>query len=360
MSIDSAYFLLFLIALVAMMAQLLIRPVRTENILFAILCASLVMVALQTLTAQVSSPYQYVFALGTCATCNVVWLISRAMFRGSDSIKLRHYIVAIIIALLVISSRSIDLLVSVEWLSQDNISWLKRSIGEVTQLLSSTVLALAFWESVKNFSAATKPAKVQRVLFATTFFAGVFSCTVIVHGFIPEVEQPILRPWFVVCSAIAIITCIWMVLVLQHLERKAVASVEDVANDPQENKQDQLLLQQLESLIIDQKIFLRPDVKMIDLANLLSVSEYKVSRIIRHATTANNFNQYINRFRVEYAKQLLIEEQSQHWTVLVISMESGFASLAPFNRAFKAQVGCTPNQFRSRHLNDSLDKPLPA
>ena len=34
--------------------------------------------------------------------------------------------------------------------------------------------------------------------------------------------------------------------------------------------------------------------------------------------------------------------------LLVISMESGFASLATFNRAIKVQEGCTPNHYRKK------------
>ena len=83
----------------------------------------------------------------------------------------------------------------------------------------------------------------------------------------------------------------------------------------------------------------------------LSVSEYKVSRAIRSGSRAANFNHYVNGFRLSHAKRLLLEPDSHDWTILVISLESGFASLAPFNRSFKAQEGCTPNQYRRRHTD---------
>ena len=97
--------------------------------------------------------------------------------------------------------------------------------------------------------------------------------------------------------------------------------------------------------------FLQHDLKTIAIANALQVSEYRISRAIRAMSTAANVNQFINSYRISYAKQLLTSHQSEHWTILVISMESGFASLAPFNRAFKASEGCTPNQYRQRYMS---------
>ena len=36
-------------------------------------------------------------------------------------------------------------------------------------------------------------------------------------------------------------------------------------------------------------------------------------------------------------------------TILDISGDAGFASLGPFNRAFKAATGCTPTAYRAAH-----------
>jgi AraC-like DNA-binding protein len=43
---------------------------------------------------------------------------------------------------------------------------------------------------------------------------------------------------------------------------------------------------------------------------------------------------------------LLSDPTKQHWPVLVIGMESSFASVGPFTRAFKATMGFTPHEFR--------------
>jgi AraC-like DNA-binding protein len=42
--------------------------------------------------------------------------------------------------------------------------------------------------------------------------------------------------------------------------------------------------------------------------------------------------------------------------ILTIALDAGFQSLGPFNRAFKAQTGMTPSEFRRQQLarNDRI------
>lgn len=354
MWLTNAYYFLLFTGLTVMLTQLYFRPVRIEHIFIAIFSGSLSMVALQVLTAEAGSDYQYIFALGTCATCNVIWLIARTLFHGSDSLRLSHYLVAGTIAVLVLANRSMDLMVSVEWFTQGNVQWLKRAIGQFTQLLSSTTLALTFWEAINGFKTAEKTAQLQRALFATVFFSGVFSCTVIAKGVLTEPVSQIVKPWLVVASAIAILLTTFAILIWQH----KVLQQTTIADEPGTDRKtpvsaltaaDEQLFARLQQLMLREKLYLQAELKTIDLANALNVSEYKVSRLVRAKTTADNINQFINQYRLAYAKQLLTAEQSSGWSILVISLECGFASLAPFNRAFKASEGCTPNQYRRQH-----------
>ncbi|WP_296045921.1 AraC family transcriptional regulator [uncultured Alteromonas sp.] len=355
MWLSYAYYVLLLTALAVMLAQLSFRPVRVEHILTAIFSGSLAMVALQVLTAESGSAYQYVFALGTCATCNVIWLISRALFRGTQALATQHYLFAGAIALLVVTNRSLELMVSVDWLTAQKIGWIQGAVSEVTQLLSSTILALAFWEAVRGFNNADKPMRHQRLLFATTFFSGVFSCTVIADGMLSGAVSGQVRPWLVVSSALAILLTTLVILVWQRQVRRQSSRLTSAASqqsqlDNTATFEDKQLAAQIRQLMEQQKCFLQHDLKTIDIATALQVSEYKVSRVIRTMTSSANVNQFINGYRIAHAKQLLTAGHCRHWTILVISLESGFASLAPFNRAFKASEGCTPNQYRQQHL----------
>ena len=70
---------------------------------------------------------------------------------------------------------------------------------------------------------------------------------------------------------------------------------------------------------------------------------------------AKNFNNYVNQMRVEYAKAILEAPEKQDWPVLVVGIESGFASVAPFTRAFKEYTGYTPGQYRKRRAARTSD-----
>ena len=47
-----------------------------------------------------------------------------------------------------------------------------------------------------------------------------------------------------------------------------------------------------------------------------------------------------------YAKQALTDPTQAEVPILTIALDSGFQSLGPFNRAFKADTGMTPTEFR--------------
>lgn len=57
------------------------------------------------------------------------------------------------------------------------------------------------------------------------------------------------------------------------------------------------------------------------------------------------------RYRIEHACRLLHEQPRR--SVLDISLDAGFGSLGPFNRAFKAATGGTPSAWRAQSLRST-------
>lgn len=86
-----------------------------------------------------------------------------------------------------------------------------------------------------------------------------------------------------------------------------------------------------ESIMIDQ------------LANLAGFSRFHFSRLFKQFTNISCY-QYLIQKRVAYAERLLIRPGI---TITEAAMESGFNSLATFNRVFKTLKGCTPSEYRS-------------
>jgi len=92
------------------------------------------------------------------------------------------------------------------------------------------------------------------------------------------------------------------------------------------------------------KPYLKSDLKISDLANLLSVPAYQLSRLINSEFFVN-FYDFINKYRVEEAKKLLIED-AHKYKILSIGYEVGFNSKATFNRVFKKFTNFTPSAFK--------------
>ncbi|TGK43484.1 helix-turn-helix domain-containing protein [Leptospira andrefontaineae] len=116
-----------------------------------------------------------------------------------------------------------------------------------------------------------------------------------------------------------------------------------------EDPLDENLLQKLNSLLRDKKIFLQENLTILALAKQLAVPEKKVRRLINKGLGYRNFNEFLNHYRIEEAKFMLSNPSKNDFQVLRIAMDLGYGSLAPFNRAFKEIVGMTPSDFRKQN-----------
>jgi AraC-like DNA-binding protein len=345
MLFTSAHFLLFAISLLGIGAVYWFKPRRIEHYLFAILGLSLLLLATRNLLPNNFSVEQQLLALGTFATCNVFWLLTRCLFRKGKALSMAHYVLAGTIALLILLSRSIDIFVTQQWIEQETLVWLKRSLTELLRLLSSGVLLFAFWEIIRSYSTSSKSVQKQKRVVASTMLVAVLSTRVIVPSIpmTPETNQLV----FVIVRSIvasAVLISLLFVLYLQH-QNRAVLALNSPSREGDIDEDDELLAS-MQSLMKENKQYLQTELKMMGIANALRVPEYRISKALKEKTDFDNFNHFVNHFRLAHAKYLLVDENSKRWTILVISMESGFSSLATFNRVFKKQEGCTPNEYR--------------
>ena len=100
----------------------------------------------------------------------------------------------------------------------------------------------------------------------------------------------------------------------------------------------------LNDLMEKEQLYRNSDLKLIDLCNHLSLTTHQVSQMLNdHLKT--NFYDFVNKFRIEEVKQLLLNKQYQNFTILGIALEAGFNSNASFYRVFKKEVGLTPKMY---------------
>ncbi len=95
-----------------------------------------------------------------------------------------------------------------------------------------------------------------------------------------------------------------------------------------------------------QQLFLQPDLRFVDFANMINLNQSQLRKIINHELGFGHFTSFVNHFRIEHAKSLLKDPNRQSDKIISIALDSGFASLPSFQRAFKSIVGKTPTQWK--------------
>ncbi|MCP5484380.1 MAG: AraC family transcriptional regulator [Spirochaetales bacterium] len=106
------------------------------------------------------------------------------------------------------------------------------------------------------------------------------------------------------------------------------------------------LANRLLALMNDEKLFADEDINLSRLSEYLNVRVHQLSELLNERF-GKNFNTFINEFRVNEARRMLIEEPDR--SVLSVGFASGFNSKSAFHRAFQAQTGVTPRQYRENY-----------
>jgi AraC-like DNA-binding protein len=117
------------------------------------------------------------------------------------------------------------------------------------------------------------------------------------------------------------------------------------------SSEDTSLVDALNKLMSEDFAYTNHDLRIADLAATLKVPEYQLRRTINRSLGHQNFNQFINRYRVEEAARRLVNEPRA--PVLTIALDVGFRSISSFNTAFRTHYEKTPTDYRKSRLADS-------
>lgn len=100
----------------------------------------------------------------------------------------------------------------------------------------------------------------------------------------------------------------------------------------------------------DQQLYLTQNLNIEEFAKHVGIHYREVSSIInKHFNT--NFFEFVNEYRVNKAKQMLLDKNFADMTILDILLESGFNSKSSFHRFFKRYTGMSAADFRKQNLN---------
>jgi len=104
------------------------------------------------------------------------------------------------------------------------------------------------------------------------------------------------------------------------------------------------LKDRLEYLMKSEKIFLDNELSLPQLAKEMAITPHDLSYLLNDGI-GMNFFQYVNSYRVEEAKQLMLSDKHKHLNILGIAYSAGFNSKTTFNTTFKKETGLSPSQF---------------
>jgi len=116
-----------------------------------------------------------------------------------------------------------------------------------------------------------------------------------------------------------------------------------------ERKKTKKYIQQLHTIMEEEKPYRDPNMSISKLAKRLGVSKEHISQIINQKFYMN-FNQYLNKYRIEEAKERLKDPKENQYVVLKIAHDVGFNSKSTFNTAFKKFTGISPRQYRDKYM----------
>ncbi len=102
-------------------------------------------------------------------------------------------------------------------------------------------------------------------------------------------------------------------------------------------------IREMNQLMESEKLFCDEDLDLLKMAELLDLRADQVSALLNQFV-GSSFNQYVNRYRIEEARKMMVEEPDRN--ILSIAFAVGFNSKSTFYDAFQKIVGITPKEFK--------------
>lgn len=128
-------------------------------------------------------------------------------------------------------------------------------------------------------------------------------------------------------------------------EKKTASSADDKYRtnkvSPEECKR---LYRLLEQEMKRNKPYRNPNLKVADLAVAIGTTSHSLSYLFNQYLEKNYYD-YINEYRVEEFKSLILKDEYAKYTLTAMAEYCGFSSRASFFRTFKKLAGITPNEY---------------
>jgi AraC-like DNA-binding protein len=110
------------------------------------------------------------------------------------------------------------------------------------------------------------------------------------------------------------------------------------------------LLTDLQKIMEEEKLFKQPELNIHSLASIMNISKNHLTQVINEQLQMNFF-EFINTYRVEEAKKILVNPDYSHLNLQGIAAEAGYKSKTTFFINFKKLTGFSPLEWSKQAGN---------
>lgn len=189
--------------------------------------------------------------------------------------------------------------------------------------------------------------RIQVLILLAAFFSTLVSIVLLSLGFMLSWDPLLLMGG-------TIITIINICVFLSNMRYPNFYRI--IENEIKKNRYERSLLKGLDAeVILDrlmdlmgaENIYKDFELSLESLAQMLSITPHQLSQFMNERLNTN-FRNYVNSYRIEEAKKILINESDKN--ILTICYDVGFNSKSTFNTCFKKYTSKTPSEFRQENL----------
>ena len=165
-------------------------------------------------------------------------------------------------------------------------------------------------------------------------------------------------PWLIGALLLIVFLAYFFVRRREQKRSLAIPEKEIEAEEPQmsdtKTASSDDLMQRIHHIVVEEQKYLDSELTASSLATLLGTHRNNISLCI-NSQKGCNFSQYINTYRIEYAKKLML--QNPDMKINFIGLDSGFSNDTSFFRTFKAFTGLTPKEWKAKQLKKQNQEP---
>jgi len=220
---------------------------------------------------------------------------------------------------------------------------------------SCSLLRIA-WQGEHNFTLSRlgELSHITKMTFLAGIFLSVSGLTDLAVAFDFSITGGKLAPVIIVIFQIALLPLIGIVLL--SAGRNAAIPVVDSRGESLPARsvmpigELEAIYTRLEKHVRETQLYLNPELTLSLLARKTGIPGRQVSAAI-NALSQCNLSQWINGFRIERVKELLLNTPL---SITDIMLESGFITKSNFNREFQRLTGVSPTVFRQQAGDNSV------